>query len=80
MSIQMLSRFGIAACLVALVSGCSFFGHSSDDHGAAAYSSECRSNPKSCQYEGHYEPGEENYAVQEAKRLNEAQSARLRSW
>ncbi|MFC0659377.1 hypothetical protein [Eoetvoesiella caeni] len=45
-------------------------------------SSDCTWNRSSCLYEGKYEAGEEGYAEQEAKRLNQAQSAKLRrgSW
>lgn len=31
----------------------------------------CASDPDSCMYEGHYQPGERAYAVQEAQRLNQ---------
>ncbi len=73
MFIQMLSRCGVALFLVALVSGCSSVGLGGSDRG-----DECKWNRSSCIYEGAYEPGERDYAEQEAKRLNRAQSQRLR--
>lgn len=73
MSIQTLSRYGVALFLVALVSGCSLVGL-----GGSGRGDECKWNRSSCMYEGAYEPGEEGYAEQEAKRLNQAQSVRLR--
>jgi hypothetical protein len=65
MSIQNLGRCGVALFLVALSSGCSLGG-------------ECGWNRSSCMYEGSYEPGEEDYAEDEAKRLNKDSSDRLR--
>ncbi|RTZ41100.1 hypothetical protein EKL30_15545 [Candidimonas sp. SYP-B2681] len=73
MVIQMVSRYGVALFFVALVSGCSSTGL-----GASARSDECKWNRSSCIYEGAYEPGERDYAEEEAKRLNRAQSERLR--
>lgn len=37
-----------------------------------------RWNRNSCMYDGKYEPGEEDYAEAEAKRLNKASTDRLR--
>lgn len=34
---------------------------------------ECTLNRQACMYEGSYEPGEEKYAEEEARRLNKAQ-------
>lgn len=34
---------------------------------------QCTWNRDSCMYEGQYEPGEEEYAEKEARRLNKAQ-------
>jgi hypothetical protein len=76
MSIRMLSCFGVALFFVALVSGCSLFGSRSASGDAT--SNECRSNPRSCLYDGHYESGERGYAEEEAARLNAAEVARLR--
>lgn len=73
MFIQTLSRCGLALFLAALVSGCSMIGLGDSDRG-----DECKWNRGSCLYEGAYEPGEEDYAEQEAKRLNRAASQRLR--
>ncbi|MGE8601769.1 Uncharacterised protein [Bordetella trematum] len=39
---------------------------------------DCVSNRKACLYEGAYEPGERQYAEDEARRLNQAELARLR--
>lgn len=76
MSIQTLSRCGVALFLAALVSGCSLIG--SGDSGRANRSIECTLNSSSCMYDGPYEPGEKGYAEQEAKRLNQAASEKLR--
>lgn len=65
MSIQTLGRCGVVLFLVALTSGCSLGG-------------ECRWYRSSCMYDGKYEPGEEDYAEVEAKRLNKASTDRLR--
>lgn len=66
MSIQSLSRYSIVLFLVALSSGCSSIGN------------ECRWNRSSCMYDGKYEPGEEDYAEAEAKRLNKNSTDKLR--
>lgn len=84
MSIQTLSRCGAALFLAALVSGCSVldFGSDSGTRAGAASSGgdgACAWNRSSCMHEGRYEQGERDYAEQEARRLNQAQSARLRS-
>lgn len=47
-------------------------------HGKVDRTAACRSNPQSCSYEGNYESGERNFAVQEARRLNQAELERLR--
>ncbi|MFD4839885.1 hypothetical protein ACFWP0_20445 [Achromobacter sp. NPDC058515] len=73
MSIQTLSRCGVALFLVALGSGCSWVGL-----GDSGRSGECKWYRSSCLYEGAYESGEEDYAEEEAKRLNKASSDRLR--
>jgi uncharacterized protein YceK len=41
-------------------------------------SDNCAANRRGCIYKGSYEPGERNYAVEEAKRLNLAELERLR--
>lgn len=73
MFIQMSSRCGMALFLAALVSGCSSVEPGSSDRPNA-----CTWNRSSCMYEGKYEPGEEAYAEQEAKRLNKAAAGKLR--
>ncbi|AVJ28547.1 hypothetical protein [Achromobacter spanius] len=65
MSIQTLGRFGVVLFLAALSSGCSVVG-------------ECGLLRSSCNYEGQYESGEEDYAEDEAKRLNKESTDRLR--
>src|SRR3546814_5179414 len=79
MSIRTLSRCGAALFFAALVSGCSVldFGSDSGPRAGTASSSDgdgaCRWNRSNCMHEGRYEPGERDYAEQEAKRLNQAQ-------
>lgn len=65
MSIQTLGRCGVVLFLAALSSGCSI-------------GSECAWYRSSCMYEGKYDSGEEDYAEDEAKRLNKESSDRLR--
>ena len=65
MSIQTLCRCSVVLFLAALSSGCSLGG-------------ECAWYRSSCMYEGKYESGEEDYAQDEAKRLNQESSDRLR--
>lgn len=70
-----------ALCMAVLLSGCSILSSDkSTDPGpsASARESECRHNRSKCMYEGSYEPGERNYAEQEAKRLNKAALERFR--
>ena len=86
MSIQSIIRCGVAVFLIALFSGCSSNGSRSADRAdrpfigssTSARDDECRWNRTKCMYEGAYEPGERDYAEQEAKRLNQAASRRLR--
>ncbi|HUH87761.1 MAG TPA: hypothetical protein VL003_06875 [Pusillimonas sp.] len=85
MSLHTLARCGTAAFMVALMAGCSSnssgsgsgFGAGSTS-GAALRSDDCLRNRSSCIYEGSYEQGERAYAEDAARRLNQAQSARLR--
>ncbi|MFH7109502.1 hypothetical protein ACFWXM_16705 [Achromobacter xylosoxidans] len=65
MSYRFHRRCGVVLFLAALTSGCSL-------------TNECRWNRNSCMYDGKYEPGEEDYAEAEAKRLNKASTDRLR--
>lgn len=80
MSIQRLSRYGVALALAAFVSGCSMLGFGDEGSKDASRSNECKWNRSSCMYEGRYEPGEEAYAEEEAKRLNRAAAAKVRGW
>ncbi len=41
---------------------------------------ECRWDPSSCMYQGGYEEGEEQYARDEAARLNRQQAGRVSRW
>lgn len=79
MSIQMLSRGGIALFFVVLVSGCSTSGSGDSEHriSGRVVSDECRWNRSSCIYEGSYEADERAYAEEEARRLNRAASRKL---
>lgn len=74
MSIRIFSRCSVLLALVTVISGCSMIGLGE----SPAHTNECQWNRSSCMYEGRYEPGEEAYAEQEAKRLNRAASLRLR--
>lgn len=79
MSVAMLSRFGVVLFFIALVSGCVSTSTSPRWTG----SNECRWDPESCMYEGSYEPGEREFAEQEAKKLNQEAARKLRrrsSW
>lgn len=73
MSIQMLSRWGAALFLIVLTCACTVTHPKASDRGG-----DCKWNRSSCLYEGAYEPGEANYAEQEARRLNQAESVRIR--
>lgn len=73
MSMLAISRCGVALFFAVFVSGCSVMG--SDDPVRVGG---CEWNPSSCIYEGRYEPGERDYAEEEAKRLNRAASERFR--
>jgi len=81
MFIQTLGRCGAVLFLAAVVSGCSMGGAEAGP-GASSRSpgllNPCTWNRSSCMYEGRYEPGERDYAEEEAKRLNRAASERLR--
>ncbi len=74
LSIRTPGRCGAALLFAVLVSGCS----SSSVPGFSALANECTWNRKACLYEGAYEPGERDYAEQEARRLNQAALGRLR--
>jgi hypothetical protein len=92
MSIQTISRCGAALFFVALVSGCSSTGSgasgqsevtgqskaSAKASASSPTAAQCKANRGKCLYEGAYEPGERDYAEQEAKRLNLAELQRLR--
>lgn len=80
MSIQILVRYAVTLLFTVFISGCSissikdsFTGYSNVDHENA-----CTGNRSACIYKGSYEPGERDFAEQEARRLNQASLARLR--
>ena len=73
MSIKLLSRCCFSLLIVAFVSGCATSGV-----GQPAFLNKCKWSPSSCMYEGSYEPGEREYAEQEAQRLNRAAYEKLR--
>ncbi|WP_397473032.1 hypothetical protein [Pusillimonas sp.] len=68
MTVQTWSRLGLSLLLTAAISGCSSSGGSI----------QCKVSPSSCMHEGSYEPGEEEYAEEEAKDLNKAASRKVR--
>lgn len=74
---QKLGRCCVALLVAVFITGCSSSGPSTIAQ-QKQRSSECAWNRSSCIYEGSYEAGERDYAEQEARRLNQAQSARLR--
>jgi len=80
MSIQSLIRCGVALCLVTLVSGCSMlnFWDSDAESESVDRNNACSWNRSSCMYEGQYEPGEREYAEEQAKRLNRSAAASVR--
>lgn len=82
-------RFALATTLLALaaaLSGCSgtrqasspSFSSSPASGAPFAADPECRRG-NACLYSGHYDPGEREYAEQEARRLNQAEYERLRN-
>lgn len=75
MAVQQLIRYSVAICAATLLSACSW-----GSHGDSSRSDECKWNRSKCMYEGAYEPGEKDYAEQEAKRMNQAESKRMRKW
>jgi hypothetical protein len=84
MSIHTFNRRVAVLFLVALVAGCSSTktgtkgSSASGSSTSATVGNECRWNRSKCLYEGSYEPGERDYAEQEAKDLNQAEYERLR--
>ncbi|WP_409408347.1 hypothetical protein [Achromobacter sp.] len=79
-----ISRCGAALFFVALVAGCSSSKPTPAEKASmmettpARASDECKANRKKCLHEGSYDVGERDYAEDEAKRLNLAESQRLR--
>lgn len=77
MSVQTLCRCSAALFFVLIASGCST-SSSSSIHRDTLVGNQCRGNQRACNYSGHYDPGEREYAEKEAARLNRAEAARLR--
>lgn len=80
---RLLGRSAILlACSAALAAcssgGSSTVGGSSGSSGIPRLFNECAWNRSNCMHEGRYEPGEREYAEQEARDLNRASAARLR--
>jgi len=76
MSGRIVIRSSIALLSAALVSGC--FGGGAPARQTTDVSGECQWNRSRCLYEGAYEPGERDYAEQEARDLNRAALEKLR--
>lgn len=74
MSIQRFSRIGAPLLFIILISGCA---SGSGSRGTVNREGQCGWSPGNCMYDGAYEPGERDYAEQEARRLNQAQLQRL---
>lgn len=74
MVIRMLSRLSIVLLFGGLTAACSMVGSGSSH----SFFNECTFSFGGCMYEGSYEPGEEKYAEEEAKRLNRQQLERLK--
>jgi hypothetical protein len=70
-------RCGVALLFAALVSGC-FGGGGPPPARQSDRGGDCQWNRSQCLYEGAYEPGERDYAEQEAKDLNRAALEKLR--
>ena len=67
MSIQTLGRCGVVLCLAALMAGCM------SSRTTSKLFNQCTWDRDGCLYEGSYEPGEREFAEEEARRLNKAQ-------
>lgn len=68
MSFQFVCRLSLAVLFSAIIAGCA----------STAPRDECRWDRSRCMHEGSYEPGEREYAEQEAKELNRAAAKKLR--
>ncbi len=73
MIIRIMGRSGVVLGVAVLLAACSSGGTN-----VPKLVNECTWNRSSCMHEGRYEPGEREYAEQEARDLNRASSARLR--
>lgn len=76
-------KFVMALASVLIFSGCSLLpSFGSNNHTYNSYNhrpvNECTYNVQSCMYEGPYEIGERQFALEEARRLNAESLARLR--
>ncbi|MFC4299201.1 MULTISPECIES: hypothetical protein [Castellaniella] len=75
MSGRIVIRCGVALGFAVLMAGC--FGGGAPAR-QSAQGGDCQWNRSRCLYEGSYEPGERDYAEQEAKDLNRASLQKLR--
>lgn len=79
MAFYALGRCAGVTFVIALLAGCGSSNPGGSGSSAALVrSEECLRNRSQCIYEGSYEKGERAYAEEQARRLNRAQSARLR--
>ncbi|MBV2182754.1 MAG: hypothetical protein KUL86_16180 [Castellaniella sp.] len=77
MSGRIMIRCSVALCFATLVSGC-FGGGGPAPARQTDRGGDCQWNRSGCLYEGAYEPGERDYAEQEAKDLNRAALEKLK--
>ena len=78
MFIRALCRCSVVLVLMGLMTACSIGGSDSSSSASRSFFNECTFSFGGCMYDGPYEPGEEQYAEEEARRLNRAQLERLR--
>lgn len=60
--------------LTVLITGCAH----SPQSGKQTERYQCKIDPRSCMYEGSYEPNEDKYAEQRAKELNRASANKIK--
>ncbi|MCK9508786.1 MAG: hypothetical protein M0Q54_10160 [Pigmentiphaga sp.] len=76
--IQGLGRYGMVLGVGVLLAACSVTETITEAVSTSLEENRCQRDPRSCIYEGKYEPGEREFAEQEARRLNQAEGERLR--